>query len=90
MAPRKRSAALANTTAVFRVRHRDIDRVLRCAAKTNSPPSTGRHHFLPNDLKGLVWDMDEDIPLAERFKMIARLLSGPRRDIQPSVRHDAR
>ena len=63
MAQRMRSAALANTTAVFRPRHRGIDRVLRCAAKTNSPPSTEKHHILGNDLKGLVWDMDADTPL---------------------------
>jgi hypothetical protein len=63
MALRMRLAALANTTAVFRPRHRDIDTVLRCAAKTNSPPSTGKHHILANDLQGLVWDMDADIPL---------------------------
>src|ERR1700682_1578621 len=59
MAPRKRSAAPTNTTAVCRVRRRGIDMVLRCAAKTNTPPSTRRHHVLSNDLQGLVWDMDD-------------------------------
>ena len=34
--------------------------VLRCAAKTNTLPSTRRHHVLSNDLQGLVWDMDAD------------------------------
>ena len=52
-----------NTTVVCRVRRRGIDTVLRCAAKTNTPPSTRRHHVLSNDLQGLVWDMDADTPL---------------------------
>jgi hypothetical protein len=60
MAPRKRSAAPANTTVVCRARRREIDTVLRCAAKPNTPPSTRRHHFLSNDLQGLVWGMDAD------------------------------
>jgi hypothetical protein len=68
MAPRKRSAVPANTTAVCRVRHRGIDTVLRCAAKTNTPPSTGRRHVLSNDLQGLVWDMDADIPLGRALQ----------------------
>jgi hypothetical protein len=62
-APRKRSAAMANTIAVLHVRHRGIDTVLRCAAKTNTPPSTRRHHVLSNDLQGLVWDKDADTPI---------------------------
>ena len=65
MAPRKRSAAPADTTVVCRVRRRGIDTVLRCAAKTNTPPSTSRHHVLANDLQGLVWDMDADTPLGK-------------------------
>src|SRR5258708_27403863 len=68
MAPRKRSAAPANTTVVCRVRRRGIDTVLRCAAKTNTPPSTGRHHVLSNDLQGLVWDMDADTPLGRALQ----------------------
>src|ERR1700716_1636822 len=68
MAPRKRSAAPANTTVVCRVRRRGIDTVLRCAAKTNTPPSTGRHHVLSNDRQGLVWDMDADTPLGRALQ----------------------
>jgi hypothetical protein len=68
MALRMRLAALANTTAVFRLRHRGIDMVLRCAAKTNSPPSTGNHHNLANDLQGLVSDMDADTPLGRALQ----------------------
>ena len=68
MAPRKRSAAPANTTVVCRVRRRGIDTVLRCAAKTNTPPSTRRHHVLSNDLQGLVWDMDADTPLGRALQ----------------------
>jgi hypothetical protein len=68
MAPRKRSAAPANTTVVCRVRRRRIDTVLRCAAKTNTPPSTRRHHVLSNDLQGLVWDMDADTPLGRALQ----------------------
>src|SRR6202158_4354263 len=63
MAPRKRSAASADTTVVCCVRRRSIDTVLRCAAKPNTAPSTRRHHVLSNDLQGLVWDMDADTPL---------------------------
>jgi hypothetical protein len=68
MAPRKRSAAPANTTVVCRERRRGIDTVLRCAAKTNTPPSTGRHRVLSNDLQGLVWDMDADTPLGRALQ----------------------
>jgi hypothetical protein len=68
MAPRKRSAAPANTTVVCRLRRRGIDTILRCAAKTNTPPSTGRHHVLSNDLQGLVWDMDADTPLGRALQ----------------------
>jgi hypothetical protein len=68
MAPRTRSAALANTTAVFRPRHRGIDMVLRCGAKTNTPPSIRRHQLLSEDLKGLVWDMDADTPLGRALQ----------------------
>ena len=68
MAPRKRSAASADTTVVCRVRRRSIDTVLRCAAKTNTPPSTRRHHVLSNDLQGLVWDMDADTPLGRALQ----------------------
>ena len=63
MAPRKRSAAPANTTVVCRARRREIDTVLRCAAKPNTPPSTRRHHVLSNDLQGLVWGVDADTSL---------------------------
>jgi hypothetical protein len=63
MAPQKSLAAPANTTVVCRVRRRGIDTLLRCAAKTNTPPSTRRHHVLSNDLQGLVWDVDVDTPL---------------------------
>jgi hypothetical protein len=63
MAPRKRSAAPANTTVVCRARRIEIDTVLRCAAKPNTPPSTRRHHVLCNDLQGLVWGVDADTPL---------------------------
>jgi len=65
MAPRKRSAAPADTTVVCRVRRRGIDTVLRCAAKPNTPPSTRRHHVLSSDLQGSVWDMDADTPLGK-------------------------
>ena len=68
MAPHKRSAAAADTTVVCHVRRRGIDTVLRCAAKTNTPPSTGRHHVLSNDLQGLVWDMDADTPLGRALR----------------------
>jgi hypothetical protein len=68
MAPRKRSAAPANTTVVCRVRRRGIDTVLRCAAKTNAAPSTRRHHILSKDLQGLVWDMDADTPLGRALQ----------------------
>ena len=68
MALRMRSAALANTTAAFRPRHRGIDTALRCAAKTNSPPSTGKHHILANDLQGVVWDMVADTPLGRALQ----------------------
>jgi hypothetical protein len=70
MAPRKRSAAPTNTTVVCRVRRRGIDMVLRCAAKTNTPPSTRRHHVLSNDLQGLVWDMDADTPLGRPLQNV--------------------
>ena len=68
MAPRKRSAAHADTIVVCRVRRRGIDTVLRCAAKPNTPPSTRRHHVLSNDLQGLVWDMDADTPLGRALQ----------------------
>jgi hypothetical protein len=68
MALRKRSAELANTTAVFRVRRRGIDTVLRCVAKTNTPPSIRRHQLLSDDLKELVWDMDADTPLGRALQ----------------------
>ena len=68
MAPRKRSAAPADTTVVCRVRRRGIDTVLRCAAKPNTPPSTRRHHVLSNDLQGSVWDMDADTPLGRALQ----------------------
>ena len=68
MAPRKRSAASADTTVVCRVRRRSIDTVLRCAAKPNTAPSTRRHHVLSNDLQGLVWDMDADTPLGRALQ----------------------
>ena len=68
MALRMRSAAPANTTAVFRPRHRGIDTVLRCAAKTNTPPSIRRHQLLSDDLKGLVWDMVADTPLGRALQ----------------------
>ena len=68
MAPRKRSAAPADTTVVCRVQRRSIDTVLRCAAKPNTAPSTRRHHVLSHDLQGLVWDMDADIPLGRALQ----------------------
>ena len=68
MAPRKRSAAPADTTVVCRVRRRSIDTVLRCAAKPNTAPSTRRHHVLSNDLQGSVWDMDADTPLGRALQ----------------------
>src|SRR5260370_27369745 len=68
MAPRKRSAASADTTVVCRVRRRSIDTVLRCAAKPNTAPSTRRHHVLSNDLQGSVWDMDADTPLGRALQ----------------------
>jgi hypothetical protein len=58
----------SNTTVVCRVRRRGIDTVLRRAAKTNTPPSTRRHHVLSNDLQGLVWDMDADTPLGRALQ----------------------
>src|SRR5450432_2413816 len=61
-------AAPTNTTVVCRVRRRGIDMVLRCAAKTNTPPSTRRHHVLSRDLQGLVWDTDADTPLGRALQ----------------------
>jgi hypothetical protein len=68
MAPRKHSAAPANTTVVCRARRIEIDTVLRCAAKPNTPPSTRRHHVLSNDPQGLVWGMDADTSLGQALQ----------------------
>ena len=70
MALRKRSAAPANTTAVFPGRRRGIDTALCCAAKTNTHPSTRRHQLLSNDRhgQGLVWDTDADTPLGRALQ----------------------
>ena len=68
MALQMRSAALANTTAAFRPRHRGIDTALRCAAKTNTPPSIRRHQLLSDDLKGLVSDLDAGTPLGRALQ----------------------
>jgi len=59
---------MANTTVAFRARRRGIDTVPHCAAKTSTPPSTERHHFLSNDLKVLVWGVDADTPLRQALQ----------------------
>jgi hypothetical protein len=63
--PSYRARISTNTTAVFRVRRKGIDKVLRCVAKTNTPPSTRRHQLLSDHQheQGLVWGTDADTPL---------------------------